>query len=297
MEMRLPLFFSPKISTTVRFTAELLRQRLAFRVLSPLAPLKAGDRARRLFLTPPRHRFREAELLALEEASPFTVSMPTGRLIGWRWGRREDPAVVLVHGWGGRAAQLRGYVAPLLARGYSVVGFDAPGHGMTGGRESSLVHMAAALDAVLRDIGPVEAVIGHSLGGAVTGYVMSRGAPVKKAVLLAPPASLTEYSHRFARLLRLPEGVRALMQAQIERRFGIRWSDFEVEATAPKLAQPALIVHDVDDRDNPFRDGERYASHWTGARLVATQGLGHRGALYDSAVIHEVAGFIGDAVK
>ena len=295
MEMHLPLFFSPKFSTTVRFYAGLVRHRLAFRVLAPLAPHKAGDRARRLFLTPPRHRYRDAELTALEEASPFTVSMPTGRLIGWRWGRKEDPAVVLVHGWGGRAAQLRGYVAPLTARGYSVVAFDAPGHGMTGGRESSLVHMAAALDAVLRDVGPVEAVIGHSLGGAVTGYVLSRGAAVNKALLLAPPASLTDYSHRFARLLRLPEGVRALMQAQIERRFGIRWSDFEVEATAPRLTQPALIVHDVDDRDNPFRDGERYAQHWPGARLVATQGLGHRGALYDSAVINEVAAFIGAA--
>lgn len=297
MEMHLPLFFSPKLSTTVRFFIGLTRHRLAFRVLAPLAPRKAGDRARRLFLTPPRHGFRRAELEALEEASLFTVSMPTGRLIGWRWGRKEDPVVVLVHGWGGRAAQLRGYVAPLLARGYSVVAFDAPGHGMTGGHESSLVHMAAALDAVLRDVGPAEAVIGHSLGGAVTGYVMSRGAAVKKAVLLAPPASLTDYSHRFARLLRLPEGIRALMQAQIERRFGIRWSDFEVEATAPKLSQPALIVHDVDDHDNPFRDGERYARHWPGARLVATQGLGHRGALRDTAVIHEVTAFLGDAAK
>ena len=264
-------------------------------MLAPLAPRKAGDRARRLFLTPPRHDFRRAELDALDEASLFTVSMPTGRMIGWRWGRKEDPAVVLVHGWGGRAAQLRRYVAPLVACGYSVVGFDAPGHGMSGGRESSVVHMAAALEAVLRDTGPAHAVIGHSVGGAVSAYVLSRGAAVNKAVLLAPPASLTDYSHRFARLLRLPEGIRALMQAQIERRFGIRWSDFEVEATAPRLTQPALIVHDVDDRDNPFRDGERYAQHWPNARLIASHGLGHHGALRDAAVINEVVGFIAAA--
>ena len=297
MDLRMPLFFSPSFSTTVRLLIGLARHRLAFRLLSPLAPRQAGKRARRLFLTPPQHRFKKSELAALEEASLITVPMPTGRLVGWRWGRAQDPVVVLVHGWGGRAAQMRSYVAPLLARGYSVVAFDAPGHGMTGGHESSLVHMAAALDALLRQIGPAEAVIGHSLGGAVAGYVLSRGLPVGKAVLLAPPASLTEYSYRFARMLRLPEGVRALMQAQIERRFGIRWSDFEVEATAPQLTQPALIVHDIDDRDSPFRDGERYARHWPGARLVATHGLGHRGALYDSAVIHEVTGFIGNAQK
>ena len=43
MEMRLPLFFSPKISTTVRFLSESAGHRLAFRVLAPLAPRKAGD--------------------------------------------------------------------------------------------------------------------------------------------------------------------------------------------------------------------------------------------------------------
>lgn len=297
MEMRLPFFFGAKFSTTVRFLIHLARHRLAFRVLVPFAPRRAGARARRLFMTPPRHPFRRAELDALEEASPFTVSLPTGRLVCWRWGHAADPVVVLQHGWGGRAAQLRGYVAPLVARGYSVVGFDAPGHGMTGGRKSSLVHMIAALDALLRQLGPVEAVIGHSLGGAAASYALAQGAPVKKAVLLAPAADIVGHTRRFARHLGLTEGVRALMQAQIERRFGIRWGDFEVEATVPKLAQPALVVHDVDDRDNPFRDGERYARHWPGARLVATQGLGHRGALYDSAVIHEVADFLGNAKR
>ena len=63
MEMQLPLFFSPKISTTVRFIIGLAGHRLAFRVLTPLSPRKAGDRARRLFLTPPRHRFRDADRL------------------------------------------------------------------------------------------------------------------------------------------------------------------------------------------------------------------------------------------
>ena len=297
MELRLPLFFDSKNRTIVRSLIEIARHRLAFRLIAPLAPRRAVARAHRLFLTPPRHRFSEAELTALEEASLFNVPLPTGKLVGWRWGPMDGPKVLLAHGWGGRGAQLRSFVAPLLARGYTVLTYDAPGHGMTGGRESSFVHMAAAMEAVLEQVGPVEAVVAHSIGGAVAGYVMSRGAPVKSAVLLAPPASMTDYSYRFARVLRLPEEVRALMQGEIERRFGVRWSEFEVEQTAPLLTQPALIVHDANDVDNPFRDGERYARHWPGARLLRTEGLGHRGILRDPAVIGEVVDFIGTAAK
>ena len=135
---------------------------------------------------------------------------------------------------------------------------------MSGGRESSLVHMAAAIETVLRHLGAAEAVIGHSLGGAAASYAMALGAPVKKAVLLAPAADIVGHTRRFARHLGLPEGIRALMQAQIERHFGIHWSEFEVERVA---------------------------------RLVATHGLGHSGALRDSAVIHEVAAFIGSATE
>jgi pimeloyl-ACP methyl ester carboxylesterase len=297
MELRLPLFFRPKNRTTVRFMLDLLRHRLAFRLVAPFAPQRAGRRAQRLFLTPPRHRFTEAELTALEEASLFTVPMPTGKLVGWRWGRMDGPKVLLAHGWGGRGAQLRSFVAPLLARGYGVLTYDAPGHGMTGGRESSFVHMAAALEAVLDQVGPVEAVVAHSMGGAVAGYAMSRGAPVKAAVLLAPPASMTEHSHRFARVLRLPEAVRELVQGGIERRFGVPWSEFEAEKTVAHLVQPALIVHDANDVDNPIRDGERYAQHWPGARLLRTEGLGHRGILRDPLVVSAVADFIDAAAK
>lgn len=295
MELRLPLFFNSKNSTIVRSLIEITRERLAFRLMTPMAPRRAVQRAHRLFLTPPRHRFTEAELIALEEASLFNVPLPTGKLVGWRWGPMDGPKVLLAHGWGGRGAQLRSFVAPLLSRGYTVLTYDAPGHGMTGGRESSFVHMAAAMEAVLEQVGPVEAVVAHSIGGAVAGYVLGRGAQAKAAVLLAPPASMTEYSYRFARILRLPEHVRALMQADIERRFGVRWSEFEVEKTAPRLTQPALIVHDANDTDNFIRDGERYARHWAGARLLRTEGLGHRGVLRDPKVVHEAVTFIDGA--
>lgn len=294
MELNLKAaFFWPTKRTIVRsvkFSAGLYLQRAVFRVLWQVSPQRAIARAMRLMLTPPRQAFSDAELLTLEEASLLPVPLISGRLIAWRWGRVADPAVVLVHGWGGRGTQLRGFIAPLLRQGFSVVAFDAPGHGMTGGRESSLPHIQQALDAVLDHLGAVHAIIGHSVGGAVAAGALARRPAIGSAVLIAPPASLAASSRRMAEKLAWPEPLRAAMQRRIEYRFGVDWSEFEAERVTGE--QPMLVIHDREDREVPFSDGRRHVLNWPGARLQATRGLGHRRLLEDPAVIEAAVDFI-----
>ena len=294
MELNLKAaFFWPikrTIVRSVKFSAGLYLQRAVFRVLWQVSPQRAIERAMRLMLTPPRHGFSDAELLTLEEASLLPIPLISGRLIAWRWGRAADPAVVLVHGWGGRGTQLRGFIAPLLTEGFSVVAFDAPGHGMTGGRESSLPHIQQALDAVLDHLGAVHAIIGHSVGGAVAAGALARRPAIGSAVLIAPPASLAASSRRMAEKLAWPEPLRAAMQRRIEYRFGVDWSEFEAERATG--AQPMLVIHDREDREVPFSDGRRHVLSWPAARLQATRGLGHRRLLEDPAVIEAAVDFI-----
>lgn len=294
MELNLkPAFFWPINSTSVRsfkFSTKLFWQRAIFRVLFQAAPRHAVERAIRVMLTPPRQPFSDAELALLEEASLLPVPLIPGRLIAWRWGRAADPAVVLVHGWGGRGTQMRGFIEPLLARGFSVVAYDAPGHGMTGGVESSLPHFLQGLNAVLDHLGPVHAIVGHSLGGAVAAMALAQRPAVKRAVLIAPPASLADSSRRIAEALQWPEALRAAVQRRIEYRFGLNWSDFEAERASGE--QPLLVIHDRQDREVPFGEGHRHVRSWPRARLLETSGLGHRRVLEDSAVIEASADFV-----
>lgn len=294
MELKLKRpFFWPINSTSVRtfkFSAGLAWQRAVFRLLWQVAPEKTIERAARLLLTPPRHAFSEAEFAAMEEASLLPVATISGRLIGWRWGRAGDPVVVLVHGWGGRGTQLRAFVDPLLERGYSVVAFDAPGHGMTGGSESSLPHFLHGLNAVLDHLGPVHAIVGHSLGAAVTAMAVARRRAPMRTVLIAPPASLTDSTRRVASALEWPEALRAAVQRRIEYRFGVNWNTFEAEHTVGE--QALLLIHDRHDREVPLAEGLRYLRSWPRARLLETRGLGHRRILEDPTVIAAVADFI-----
>src|ERR671918_336718 len=76
------------------------------------------------------------------------------RLIStWRWGSRDAPAVLLAHGWGGNAAQMRPFVFPLLQAGYRVIAYDQPAHGVSGGRVTGLPDFADVLTLVAQRSG------------------------------------------------------------------------------------------------------------------------------------------------
>ncbi len=82
----------------------------------------------------------------------------------------DGPALLLVHGTGAATHSWRDLL-PLLAKDFTVVAPDLPGHGFTSpghGAASSLPGMAGGLAALLAalDIAPVGAV-GHSAGAAV----------------------------------------------------------------------------------------------------------------------------------
>jgi pimeloyl-ACP methyl ester carboxylesterase len=170
------------------------------------------------------------------------------------------------------------------------VAFDAPGHGMTGGGESSLPHFLQGLNAVLDHLGPVHAIVGHSVGAAVTAMAMARRPEIARAVLIAPPASLAESTRRLAALLEWPEALRAATQRRIEQRFGVRWNAFEAEQAGGE--QPLLLIHDRQDREISINEGKRYLRTWPHARLMETSGLGHRRVLEDPSVIAATADFI-----
>ena len=243
-----------------------------------------------LFRRPPRHRDSADGRDALAKAERLFLSLDGKPLAAWRWG--HGPAVLLVHGWGSRGSRLVSFVAPLTEAGYSVIAFDAPGHGASAGRLSSLPQFIAAIETVARHVGSVEGIVAHSMGGAATTLAMARGLSVGRVVFLAPAADPAGYSERFAEVLGLTPGILGRMKQSIERRFGIPWDDFDVLPAARKMTAPLLVFHDRDDRDVAWTDGEAIAAAWPGAELVSTAGLGHRRIVHDPGVVARAAAFL-----
>jgi len=209
----------------------------------------------------------------------------------------QAPLALLVHGWGGHARQLLPLADALAQQGLRPVLLEMPAHGRSAGGTSNLPQFARAIDysiACLQQQGDTVAVLAaHSLGANAAAYAVSRGVPVQRLVLLAPPASPRAYTRYFAQVFGLSEGTRAAMQQRIEAQEGILMQQFEPRAVAPRIRVPTLVVHDRGDRINAFADGQAFAHAIQGARLLPTEGLGHRRILKDPAVLAQVAVFAG----
>jgi pimeloyl-ACP methyl ester carboxylesterase len=277
---------SPEKSTSVRLKVV----RGIFRGLTPIAPIVAAELAVALFRRPPGHKGSESERNALASGEKVELSLAGKRLAAWRWG--NGPTVLLVHGWGSRGARLASFIAPFVEAGRSVVAFDAPGHGASAGKLSSLPQFIAAIEAVARRFGPIEAVVAHSMGGAATTLAMGRGLPVGRAVFLAPAADPAGYSERFAEVVGLAPAMLDRMKAKIEQRFGSKWEEFDVIAAARTMTAPLLVFHDPDDRDVAWGDGAAIVAAWPGAELVSTSGLGHRRIVHDPEVVARAVAFL-----
>jgi dienelactone hydrolase len=262
--------------------------RAALSALGAVSPTLAGRAGARLFLTPPRRRATAREEAALADAEPFALRHRGRALRGWSMG--AGPAVLLVHGWGGRSGQLAALARALAAEGCTAVGFDAPAHGASGGRTTSMVGIADAAAAVARRVG-ARAAIGHSVGGAAVAFAASRGLELAAAALVAPPRTPWAFVDELAGELRLSRAVRAALDDRLVRRIGLPHDAVDVARCAPASPPPVLVVHDAGDADVPLAAGEDVARAWR-ARLVVTRGLGHRRLLRDDAVVTEVVGFV-----
>lgn len=272
--------------------------RLALSASERIWPSLAVRAASRLFLTPlpprwltPRRAWDPSwrvESWPFEDAS-LTVYTPAAA--------PHAPVVLLVHGWGGHAGQMLPLAQTLASHGLRPVLVDMPAHGASAGSQSALPQFTRAIDYVaarLRQQGfELRALVAHSLGASASAYVASRGLPIGRLVLLAPPTSPPEYTRLFAQVFGISERTRAAMQRRIEAREGMLMPHFEPEVVGPRIHVPTLVVHDRHDSINRFADGQAYAHAIRGAQLVATEGLGHRKLLKDAQVLGKVAIFLG----
>jgi alpha-beta hydrolase superfamily lysophospholipase len=153
---------------------------VALRLAQSVAPAAASRLALRLFFTPLPLKLaaRRRQLPA-----PWRVerwSFEHGSVAVYRRNEEsaaERPTVLLVHGWAGDAQQMRTLADALDAAGLNPVLLDFPAHGRSEGWRASLPQFVRALWAASARLGPLHAVVAHSLGALAAAHAAANGLP------------------------------------------------------------------------------------------------------------------------
>jgi len=270
------------------------RLRVAIGLVQRVSPAMAARALEVLWLTPQRFARPEQERAAFASAQRWQLVQQKRRIPMYGWGDEGRPVVLFAHGWEGRATQVAPYIAPLLAAGFRVVSYDAPGHGEAGRALVSVVDFARTAEFVSNTLrGQVQAGIGHSAGGAALLVAAGNNQFAERLVVLATPLRPRVFLEKLARWLRLSAATQSGLFGRLDARYGLAFADFDSRPSAVDSGADGLVVHDRADDDVPFCHGEVLSGVWPGARLLATDGLGHRRVLRDPEVVRSVVEFIG----
>lgn len=269
------------------------RLSLFLRIIGVISPGLAAEIALWRFTTPfPIARPEwEKQLIAKGESIQFKNGTR-----GTIWGPKDAPAIILVHGWQGRGAQLGKLVEPLLEYGFRVVAWDGPAHGDSPGRRANIRLFAELLGGAASELGPIRAIIAHSFGAGALTLALSQGwLEVQRVILVAAPAEFEWVIAGYCRRFKVLPKVEAAFRRKLEELTGLSIEEMGIAKLADGIVTPALVIHDQDDDEVPFSDGQKIVHHWRGAKLLPLKGVGHRKILKSPAFIEAVLNFVGKA--
>jgi esterase/lipase len=264
----------------------------SFQLLKFLSPWISSRIATYLFFTPLRFKMPKKEIVFDKEVSSSNRITHNKKSIQlYEWGNSEK-AVLVVHGWQGRATQLAHLVPRLLQGGYKVVGFDAPGHGKSSGFQTNIIEFTELIIKMKKLYPEIQAIIGHSIGANACVYAISKGLNINKCILIAPPISINWILKSYCTRVGLGAKVEKLMSEFIEKKFNIVLNSFSIIQLLKTVKCNGLIVHCVDDRDVPLDSSIKIHQYWKQSKMMSTKGLGHRRILKNKKVANTIYKFI-----
>lgn len=205
-----------------------------------------------------------AESLLVTGAAPnaTVVTVEGRRTVVATAGRSSDPALVLIHGFGGSTFGWRHVMEPLAASGWYVVALDLPGFGLAekgwGGAYDHASHARFVL-AVMDQMQINQAVLaGHSMGGNVVSWVAAlaperiRALALIDAAIVSPTVTPSSAASTALSLPPLRRATRILIRSAFtEATFGeLLSSAFAVKSAAtPETIRGYAAASQLEDWD------------------------------------------------
>jgi pimeloyl-ACP methyl ester carboxylesterase len=279
-----------------------LTQRLAlfylrtkFRLLSSVSQKKAAVQALDFFRTPKERLTRQQLPKIFDEAEKLQFELEDVFIHGYRWNHNADKKVLIVHGFESSIVNFDHYVPPLINQGYEVLAFDAPGHGLSGGKTITAPLFAKMIEIINADYGPVKSFIAHSFGGLALSLALEKipHDETTRVVLIAPATETKTAIDQFFDLAHLNGKVRKEFDKLIIELGGHPAEWYSIHRAIKNIKAKILWLHDEDDVQTPLRDALKVKNeNWPNVRFIITKGLGHSRIYRDTEIVKEIINFL-----
>jgi pimeloyl-ACP methyl ester carboxylesterase len=262
--------------------------------LTRIFPKNGGKAGFRLLCKPRRSPLKKHHHAFLQTArqTDFDFNGIPVRLYEWGNGPKK---VLFVHGWQSHSFRWRKYVESLLAKDYTLIAFDAPGHGSSGGDQFTVPMNAYLISLLTERYQGFDTVIAHSIGSISVFYALAHYdlQTVGKVIAMASPSRAAEFFAFYVDALKLRE--HTVRQIKNEFQFHVRHQLERISLPdyARKVTVPGLIIHDETDPETPYQNALELLENWKNATLITTQGLGHN--LKSPALVKVVKDYITGA--
>lgn len=248
---------------------------------------------KKLFFTPSAYKITPAEKHYLDNGRSFEISVHDKAVKCWQWG--SGPSILLAHGWNGRGIQLHHFIEPLIRRGYSVITYDAPGHGESQGNTSSYFEFTDTIRTLLTSSNgyKIRGVIAHSMGASATVNSIAKENHPLEVVLIAPALRLAEVLYSYFDHIGVPKPIYQNLITEYENQFGYNMHRDNPSHLLREIESRIIIVHDKNDPTIPYLDSKELSDEFRNIELLTTERLGHKRILADSSVVNRIIDYFG----
>ena len=289
-----------RIMTKQGFSERMYLQflRTKFKTLGLLSPIVAAKFAFDLFSTPyPKFKKRKAPAI-FNQAKNLKVAVADGiHVNGFEWNANKPngKTILIAHGYASHIYKFEQYIQPLLKEGFRVLGFDAPAHGLSEGKQINALIYKDAIEHIIKVCGPIDHFVGHSLGGLTLSLIAEQiENPSKhKFVLIAPATKTTTTLNGFFQMMHLSSEIKAAFMEELKKRTEFPVTYFEADRAIEKFSGPLLWVHDEGDRVCPYKDLVNFKNNApNNVQFLITNGLGHNKVYKTQEVIDKIVSFL-----
>lgn len=265
---------------------------LSLNALAIVAPRKTARMGFELFCRPIRVPINEKQKAFLDTSQKQSFQFKGNYIQTYRWGNGPKN-ILLLHGWQSHTYRWKVYIES-LSNDYTIYAFDAPGHGLSGGKLLNVPLYSEVIEEQINRIGEVDTLIAHSLGGFAAFYMFYRNPEliVNKIIAMAPASEAQEFFEFYKKSLRLSDKCSKLIVDRFEEIFQRPPSGFSAPLFASSLRIPGLIIHDEEDKETSFNHAQRIHSSWKNSKLIKTKGFGHN--LKSTEVVRDVIQFVNE---